>query len=288
MKCQSTRVPMTPRSTGQCRSHPRREPGPRGPLPSRIASAAIEAMTHSTPATMTASLSGVGLVMKRVSTVMRADRAEPHVAGPGVGSLRSVKIPVTWGFLSGGSVPVAPGMPTNSAPAPPGLAQTLIVLHVPEATAARGATAATVSRKATTTESLLARTNSPLREASIPSAGLVENATPPPGGRVAMARQGIDASRASGAPETSGAVRFPTVPPGPGACGQRMVAVVWVTGSSGVSAHRTIPARPARTATRRAIPEDPAGSGPSSAIRLESLLTLGTMVDGRRRDHRVR
>jgi hypothetical protein len=221
-------------------------------------------MTHSTPATMTASLSGDGLVMNRVSTSMRAD-------SPGwAGTFRSVNTPVTWGFLSGDRVPAAPGIPTKSPPTAPGLAHTRISLQAPEATAVRGATAATVSRKATTTESALARTNSPLRAASIPSAGLVDNTTPPAGGRVEMVEHGMDTSRAAGAPETSGAVMSPTVPSAAVPCGHRTVAVVWLTGSSGVSPHSTIPASPARTATSR-------------AIRVESALSLGTSVDGRRR-----
>ena len=205
---------------------------------------------------MTADLSDVGVVMNRVSTSMRADK-------PCGGTLSSVKTPVTWGFLSGGRVPVAPGMPMKSAPTPPGVAHTCKALHFPLAMAGRGATAATVSRKATNTESAVARTNRPLREASMPLAGLVENTTPPAGGRVAIAEQGMDTSRACGAPDTRGAVTSPTVPP----CGHRMAAVVCFTGMSGVSAHSSTPAMPARTATSR-------------AIRVGS--TLGTRVDVRR------
>ena len=167
-------------------------------------------------------------------------------------------------------MPVAPGMPTKSAPAAPGLAHARIALQAPAATLARGATAATWSRNATKTESALARTNRPLRAASIPSAGLVAKISPPAGGSVAIAAQGIDTSSASGAPDTRGAVILPTSPPGPTPCGQRMVAVVCRTGRSGVSAHSATPRTPARIATRR-------------AIRLDCALSLDTKVDGRRR-----
>ena len=71
-------------------------------------------------------------------------------------------MPPTCGFFSGASVPAAPGIPTNSAPATPASAQMCSTLQAPEPTAERAATAATESRNATTTASLLARTNSPL------------------------------------------------------------------------------------------------------------------------------
>ena len=71
----------------------------------------------------------------------------------------------------------------------------------------------------------------------MPPGGMVENTRPPSAGSVAMAWQGIETSRASGAPDTSGAVMSVTMPSGPGACGQVMVAVVCLTGSSGTSAH---------------------------------------------------
>ena len=166
-------------------------------------------MTQATPATMIAVLIAVGVLMKRVSTSIRAD-------SPGCApTFNSVKIPVTCGFLSGVRVPVAPGMPMKSAPTLPGLAHARSVLHAPEATAARGATAATLYRNATKTDSVVARMKRPLRAASIPSAGFVANTSPPAAGKVAIAEQGIETSSASGAPETSGAVMSPTVPPGP-------------------------------------------------------------------------
>src|SRR6185312_6983610 len=112
----------------------------------------------------------------------------------------------------------------KSAPTPPRFAQMCSSRHAPAATAGRGATAATVSRNATTTASALARTNSPLRLASIPAGGTVENTRPPAAGRVAIAWQGIETSRASGAPATSGAVTWLIGPAA--ACGQVMVAVV--------------------------------------------------------------
>src|ERR1700738_2400122 len=121
-------------------------------------------------------------------------------------------------------------MPTKSAPTPPALAQTCRVLQAgpPDlpATAARGATAATESRKATTTASALAVTNSPLRVAWMPAGGMVEKTRPPAAGRVAIVRQGIVTSRACGEPDTSGAVMSLIRPPAlaPGACGHVLVA----------------------------------------------------------------
>ena len=56
-----------------------------------------------------------------------------------------------------------------------------------------------------------------------------------------MAWQGIVMSSACGAPDTSGAVMSEIIPFGPGACGQAMVAVVCLTGSSGTSAHSSYP-----------------------------------------------
>ena len=92
---------------------------------SSTASATIDAITHATPSTITASLSGVGEVMKRVSMSMRADR-------PACGAtFRSVNTPATWGFLSGETMPAAPGIPMKSAPTSPGLAQMCSVLHAP-------------------------------------------------------------------------------------------------------------------------------------------------------------
>ena len=56
---------------------------------SSTASATIDASTQMTPSTITPSFSGVGDVMNRVSTSMRADR-------PGwVATLRSVNTPAT-------------------------------------------------------------------------------------------------------------------------------------------------------------------------------------------------
>jgi hypothetical protein len=156
-------------------------------------------------------------------------------------------------------------MPTKSAPTAPGLAQTCRALHAPDATAGRGATAATESRKATTTLAALAVTNSPLRLDSMPPGGLVERTTPPAAGRVAIVRHGIETSNPCGAPDTSGAVTSLTSPFGPGACGQTMVAVVCSTGSSGASPHSIAPAMPATTAISRAM------------------RWAGTRLDGRRR-----
>ena len=145
----------------------------------------------------------------------------------------------------------------KSAPTPPALAQTCSVLQAapPDwpVTAALGATAATESRKATTTVLALAVTNSPLRVASMPAGGMVEKTRPPAAGSAAIVRQGIETSMACGAPDTSGAVTSLISPPAPGACGHTMVAVVCLTGSSGTSPHSTTPAMPATTAISRAM-----------------------------------
>src|SRR5258707_15497415 len=106
-------------------------------------------------------------------------------------------------------------MPTKSAPAPPALAQTCRVLQAPEATAGLGATAATESRKATTTLLALAVTNRPLRVAWMPAGGMVEKTRPPAAGRVAIVRQGIETAMACGAPDPSGGVMSLTSPAEP-------------------------------------------------------------------------
>ena len=275
MMCQSSSVPTTPISASQV-AHPtrqnRRHALVRDGAALDVAAggrarpvATIEAITHTTPSTIAASLRGVGEVMNRVSMSMRPDR--PVCAA----TSRSVKTPATCGFFSADRVPAAPGMPMKSAPTSPGLAQRCSVLHAPDSTAGRGATAATESRTATTTTSSVARTNMPLRLASIPLVGTVDTTKPPFSGRVAMAWQGIEKSRASGAPDTSGAVISVISPSGPDACGHRMVAVVCLTGSSGTRPHSSTPAMPATTAIRRA----------NRWVRSSS--SRGTRVDGRRR-----
>ena len=101
---------------------------------SSTASATIDVITHSTPRIIAASLRVVGAVMNRVST---STGRQPGWAG----TFSSVNSPATCGFLSADSVPVAPGMPTKSAPTAPGFAHTCSVLQAPDSTAARGATA---------------------------------------------------------------------------------------------------------------------------------------------------
>ncbi|MGY4647625.1 hypothetical protein ACVWWN_001421 [Mycobacterium sp. URHB0021] len=59
-------------------------------------------------------------------------------------------------------------------------------LQAPLATAARGATAATESRNATTTSLALAVTNRPFLVAAMPAGGMVEKTRPPAAGRVAI------------------------------------------------------------------------------------------------------
>ncbi len=141
----------------------------------------MDATVASTPSVISTVLSAVGTVMKRVSTSMRA--LSPGCAA----TFRSVNTPATCGFFSIGTVPVAPGMPTKSAPTLPVFAHRCSVLHAPSCTALRGATAATESRNATTTVLASARTNRPLRLASMPADGMVENTRPPVCGSVVTA-----------------------------------------------------------------------------------------------------
>ena len=64
----------------------------------------------------------------------------------------------------------------------------------------------------------------------------------PPRAACATARQGIETSRARGAPDTSGAVTSVTESRRhPVPCGQAMVAVVCLTGSSGTKPHSSTP-----------------------------------------------
>ncbi len=231
---------------------------------SSTASATMAVSTASVPSTITICLRTVGAVMNRVSMSTRAESPGP------AGTLRSVKIPPTWGFFSAGRVPAAPGMPTNSAPAAPASAQACSTLQAPAATAGRCATAATVSRKATTTTSLLARTNSPFLPASMPPGGSVETTRPPSAGRVATAGQGMEMSSARGAPDTRGAVIWLTCP-STVPCGHSTVAVVWRTGSSGTARHSSRPAMPATAATDRGIRCD------------RCLPSWGTRLDRKRR-----
>ena len=81
----------------------------------------------------------------------------------------------------------------------------------------------------------------------------MEKTTPPAGGQRGDRRHGIETSRARGAPDTSGAVMSLISPSGPEACGQRMVAVVCLTGSSGTNPHSSSPAMPATTAISRTM-----------------------------------
>ncbi|COW40376.1 Uncharacterised protein [Mycobacterium tuberculosis] len=219
------------------------------PLLSRssAASPTMATRTASTPRSITAFLSAPGVVINRVSMSTRAD-------SPGCApTFRSVKMPPTCGFFSGGRVPASPGIPIKSAPAPPVSAQICSALQPPAAIVERAATAATESRNATTTVSWLARTNSPALPVSTPPAGSVDSTRPPLAGSVAMAEQGIEMSSARGAPDTRGAVIWVMLPSAVLPCGQKMVAVVWFTGSSGTMPHSSRPAIPETTAARRAI-----------------------------------
>ena len=96
MTCHSSRVPITPMSVIQVTSPTRRKRrqarGTRRPaVLSRTARATIEPSTRATPSTIAASFSVVGVVMKRVSTSMRADRpgcARHLEVGEDAGDLR--------------------------------------------------------------------------------------------------------------------------------------------------------------------------------------------------------
>ncbi|SHU73514.1 Uncharacterised protein [Mycobacteroides abscessus subsp. abscessus] len=122
-------------------------------------------------------------------------------------------------------VPLALGSPAKLAPTPPALAQMSRVVQPPDSTALRGATVATLSRNATTTRSVVARTNNACRLASKPPSGLVDSTTPPLAGSVATAVQGMCASKDSGAPDTSGAVMPVMFPSAPAPWGQLMSTV---------------------------------------------------------------
>ncbi len=103
-------------------------------------------------------------------------------------------------------------MPTKSAPVAPALAQTCSTLQAPAATAERWATAATVSRNATTTTSVLARTNSPFFPASMPPGGRVETTRPPAAGRVGDVRAGNGDVQRAGRPRHQGRGDLADVP----------------------------------------------------------------------------
>ncbi len=72
---------------------------------------------------------------------------------------------------------------------------------------------------------------------------------PPEGGIERITSQGTVTVMLTGTCEISGAVTLLSWP----CCGQFSVAVVWMTGSSGVATDSTKPIRPAIVATHRAI-----------------------------------
>ena len=236
-----------------------RRRGPDDPVRSSTASATIDASTQMTPSTITPSFSAVGVVMNRVSTSMRADRpgwAATLQFGEHAGDLR-----LLLGGQRAGGAGDADEVGANPADVGP---------DVQRAAGAGGDRRPGRHRGDGVTERDddgvgVGGTNSPLRVASMPPGGMVEKTRPPAAGRVAIVRQGMDTSRACGAPDTSGAVTSVIRPSGPAACGHRMVAVVCLTGSSGTSPHSTTPAMPATTAMRRAM------------------RWAGTRLDGRRR-----
>ena len=277
MTCQSSRVAITAASANHVASPTRRHDVQCGrqlrslSAPrlrrSNAASARMAVRTARAPTAITTFLIAVGAVMNRVSISTRADN-------PGWdGTFKSVKMPPTCGFFSAGSIPAAPGMPTKSAPAPPASAQVCSTLQAPAATAERCATAATVSRKATTITVLSARTNNPFLPASTPPDGRVETTRPPSAGRVAIAEHGMEMSSARGAPDTSGAVIWVTCPSAL-PWGHSTVAVVCFTGAKGTIAHSSRPRSPATIATTLAT---------AFGVRRDrSLPSWGTRVDGKR------
>ncbi|SHQ00748.1 Uncharacterised protein [Mycobacteroides abscessus subsp. bolletii] len=257
MTCQSRSVPTTPTSATPLVSSAARSGRPRRfrrslrrchfigrPFRSSTARAPIASATELSPRTRAANLSEVGSQIKRVSMTTCADN-------PGVSAtFKSVKSPVTWGLYSTGRVPVAPGIPTKVALAPPALAHISKELQAPDSTAARGAVAAALSRKATITRSEVARTNNACLLALKPPSGIVDRTTPPSLGSVAIARHGMCASKDNGAPATSGAVIPAMFPSAVAPWGQLTRAVDCRTGSNGTSPHNSNP-KPAMTSAIR-------------------------------------
>ena len=142
---------------------------PRTRLPdlrSRIASATIDASTEATPS------DHHGQLQRR----RRGDEAGVDVDPRGQprlgGHLQVGEDPGDLGLLLGARVPVAPGMPTKSAPDLPDVGPDVQHAAVPAATAGRGATAATESRNATNTASAVGPDEQP---ASAGVAGLLRD-----------------------------------------------------------------------------------------------------------------
>ena len=208
---------------------------------------------------MAASLSTVGVVMNRVSMSTRAD-------SPGSApTFRSVNSPATWGFLSGGSVPEAPGMPTKSAPTRTGVGPDVQLAAGPGVDGGtRGHRGDGVAER--DDDDVGVGANEQPVAARVDPGGRNGREHQAAGGR--QGRHGLAGDRHVEGPWSARHQRGGDVadePVGAEPCGQAMVAVVCLTGSNGTSAHSTIPAIPARTATRRAM------------------RSAGTKLDGRRR-----
>ena len=112
----------------------------------------------------------------------------------------------------------------------------------------RSTLATTTLRTMTSTRDSETMTSIAFSAASRPCSGAVPSTRPPSPGIVSMTSHGTVALRSTGAWEISGAVTLPTCP----CWGQLSVAVVWVTGSSGVATAITKPSSPAIIATQRA------------------------------------
>ena len=185
MRCQSSKVPTTPMSTttstGSTRQNRRHEMKSSTRLRPDVAAAAAPPIQRAQCHDRCQNADDAQHHHTEFQNGRRRDEPSVDVdAGRQArlsGHLEVGEHPGDLGF-SASSVPVAPGMPMKSAPTPPTLAQTWCC-RAPEATAALGATAATESRNATTTELALAVTNSPLRVASMPR-GMVDKTRPRP------------------------------------------------------------------------------------------------------------
>ena len=108
--------------------------------------------------------------------------------------------------------------------------------------------AMTTLRTITSTRDAVTLTSIAFRAASRPWAGAVPRTRPPLAGIPASTGHGMDADSETGACAISGAVTLASR----SCCGQFSVAVVWMTGSSGVATASTKPSSPAIVATQRA------------------------------------
>ena len=192
---------------------------------------------------MAASLSAVGEVMKRVSTSMRAD-------SPGCAATsRSVNTPAIWGFFSAARVPVGAGDADEVGAGPADVGP-----DVQRAAGSRGHRGPGCDRGHRVTErddhDIGVGADEQAVAAGVDAAGRNGGKHQAAGGRQGGDRpaRDRDVERLRRPGHQRGGDRRLTIPSGPGACGQAMVAVVCLTGSSGASAHSSTPAMPATTA----------------------------------------